>query len=83
MQNSKNAGKQPTGISLVRPIQYTISDLTVVLRAGATKIRQWIDSKRLPAYKIDGTVFVKATDAEAFIDLHRESALSQFKVSEN
>lgn len=74
---------QPTGISLVRPIQYTISDLTVVLRAGPTKIRQWIDNKRLPAYKIDGTVFVKVTDVEVFIDQHRASALSQFKVSEN
>jgi len=83
MLNDKSVGKQPTGHPRISPIQYTISDLTIVLSAGQTKIREWIDKKKLRAYRIDGTVFVKATDVEAFIDLYRESALAHFKVSEN
>jgi len=83
MRNNKSVGKQPTGHRPISPIQYTISDLTIVLRAGQTKIREWIDKKKLLSYKIDGTVFVTATDAEAFVDRYRESALAHFKVSEN
>lgn len=51
----------------LKPIHYRRSELKLVLGLGLTKIDELIKSDRLPAYRIDGTVFVQTSDVENFI----------------
>ncbi|MCY2976676.1 MAG: helix-turn-helix domain-containing protein [Planctomycetota bacterium] len=58
--------------AMLRPIQYRVNELEYVLGAGETKIRQWIEDKKLPSYRIDGTIYVHRIDAFAFVEKYRE-----------
>ena len=51
----------------LKPIQFTQSELQVVLGVGKTKI----NDGRLPSYKIDGTVFVHSRDVVLFVEKYR------------
>ncbi len=57
--------------SWLRPIQFTQSELQVVLGAGKTKISEWIKRGHLRSYKIDGTVFVHSRDVVLFVEKYR------------
>jgi excisionase family DNA binding protein len=55
----------------LKPIQFTQTELQVVLGVGKTKVSEWINDGRLPSYKIDGTVFVHSRDVVLFVEKHR------------
>jgi hypothetical protein len=74
--------------ALLPILQYTISQLVVVLSMGETKIRNLIDEGELISYRVGGTIFVSVADANAFIEMHRERAMRAsnpglFQVTEN
>lgn len=56
----------------LNPIQFTQSELQVVLGVGKTKINEWINDGRLRSYRIDGTVFVHYRDVGLFVEKYRQ-----------